>query len=108
MRALMHQRGLAFNLNAEVWRLIANSSHRVSSLFPVRELHMQAAFPLWEEVKGNNSNYHAFGSMFFKFFFFLPKLAHVTRSKANTRHSMCQSDSPLITTCYWEHRCGGI
>lgn len=95
--ALMHRRGLAFNLNAEVWRLIANSSHRVSSLFLVRELHIQAGFPLREEVKGNNSSYHAFRAYVFliSFIFFHPGW-HMSLGAKPTLDTQCVK----VTHCW--------
>lgn len=99
----MHRRGLAFNPNAEVWRIPANSSHRVSSLFPVHELCTQTGFPVregkgWREII---QLIMPLGSMvFFSLFFFPTGLAHVTGSRANTRHTV-SSDSLLLTACYW-------
>lgn len=53
-----------------------------------------------EGLRGNNSTYHAFRVYVFFFLCFPPGLAHVTRSKANSRHRACQVThhrSPPVT-----------
>lgn len=83
-----------------------------SSSFPVRELHMQVGFPLWEGrdgMKGNNSSYHAFGAyVFLNSFFYLSSWHMSLGAKPTADTYSVSSDTPLIAACYWEHRCGGI